>query len=45
MEKGGKPAPCVNVFMVVDLWGLVFIPWQANFFQKILFYLYLLRRE
>ena len=25
-RKGGKPAPCVNVFMVVDTAGLGFIP-------------------
>jgi hypothetical protein len=25
-RKGGKPAPCVNVFIVVDLAGPVFIP-------------------
>ena len=36
-RKGGKPAPCVNVFMGVDPALTGFIPPQAAFFQKFFF--------
>ena len=36
-RKGGKPAPCVNVFVVVDPALPGFIPPQAAFFQKFFF--------
>jgi hypothetical protein len=36
-RKGGKPAPCVNVFMGVDLAPPAFIPRQATLLQKFFF--------
>jgi hypothetical protein len=36
-RKGGKPAPYVNVFLVVDPAPPAFIPWQGTFPQKIIF--------